>query len=115
MNELIARLTASAGLDEATARKATGLVLAFLAKEGPSEPIAKLLDGMPGAREAMVAAGPGAGGGIMGLGAEMMGAGLSMAQIQTVGRELFDAGRESVGEDTMGEIVGGVPGLSQFV
>lgn len=115
MNELIARLTATAGLDEATARKAVGFVLNFLEKEGPAEPMRRLVDAMPGAREAMAAVGPSGGGGIMGLGVEMMGAGISMGQITTVGRELFNAGREVVGEDTMGEIVGGVPGLSQFV
>ena len=115
MNDLIARLTASAGLDEATARSAVGLILNFLAREGPADAVAKLMDAMPGAQEAMAAGPQPSGTGIMGLGADLMGAGLSMGQIQTVGRELFAYGRANAGEDAMGEIVGSVPGLSQFV
>ena len=38
-----------------------------------------------------------------------------MNEMQIVGRELFAAGREKVGEDLMGEIAGSIPGLSQFV
>ena len=40
---------------------------------------------------------------------------LSMDQIQSVAREVFAFGREKAGEDKMGEIVGQVPGLAQFV
>ena len=55
------------------------------------------------------------GGGLMALAGKLTGAGLSMDQMQTLGRELFAHGREQAGEDAMGEIVGAVPGLSQFV
>jgi len=55
------------------------------------------------------------GGGIMGLGAQLMGAGLDMGQMQTVGRELFAHGRETVGEEAMGKVVAAIPGLSQFI
>jgi hypothetical protein len=55
------------------------------------------------------------GGGVMGLGAQMMGAGLSMGQIQSISKEVFAFGREKAGEDAMGQIVGAIPGLSQFV
>jgi hypothetical protein len=55
------------------------------------------------------------GGGVMALGGQLMAAGVSMGQMQPLGRELFAYGREKAGEDVMGTIVGAVPGLSQFV
>jgi hypothetical protein len=45
----------------------------------------------------------------------MMAAGLSMSQVQAVTRETIGYAREKVGEDAVGEIVGAIPGLSQFV
>ena len=42
-------------------------------------------------------------------------AGLSMGQVQGVARETLAFAREKAGEDTVGEIVGAIPGLSQFV
>jgi len=54
-------------------------------------------------------------GGVMGAGMAMMGAGLSMGQVQDVTRQFIAFAREKVGEDVVGEIVGAIPGLSQFV
>ena len=54
-------------------------------------------------------------GGIMGAGTKMMAAGLSMGQVQAVTRETIAFAREKAGEDAIGEIVGAIPGLSQFV
>ena len=51
----------------------------------------------------------------MALAGQLSAAGLSMDQMQTLGHELFAYGREKAGEDTMGAIVGAVPGLGQFV
>jgi hypothetical protein len=126
MEPLIARITQSTGLDPAVAQRAIGLILEFLVKEGPQEEVTRLLDTMPGAQQAVAMAGDGGpgtgaggfmgtGGGVMALGGKLMAAGVSMGQIQTLGRELFAYGRETAGEDVMGAIVGGVPGLSQFV
>ena len=55
------------------------------------------------------------GGGVMALGGQLMGVGVSMGQMQPLGKELFAYGREKAGEDVMGPIVGSIPGLSQFV
>lgn len=130
MDELIGRLTAAAGIDAQTAQKATGLILSFLQKEGPPDAVGQLMSALPGADALVSQAGEssggggllgglasmmGGGGGIMGLGSQLMGAGLGMGQIQTVSKELFAYGREKAGEDVMGEIVGAIPGLSQFV
>jgi hypothetical protein len=127
MDELIGRITERTGLDAATAQKAIGIILAFLQKEGPPAEVGQLLAAMPGAEQAVAQSGdggPGAtgggfmgmlGGGVMALGTQLMGAGVSMGQMQPLGRELFAYGREKAGEDVMGPIVGSVPGLNQFV
>lgn len=126
MDELIARITAAAGIDAAMATKAIGMILNFLKKEGPAAEVNELIGQLPGAEEAMAGAGKGGmmgglagmmpgGGGVMGLGASLMGAGLSMGQVQSVSKEMFAFGREKAGEDTMGAIVGAIPGLGQFV
>ncbi|NIX76856.1 DUF2267 domain-containing protein [Microvirga terricola] len=126
MEELIARVTQKTGLDAATSTKAIGMILAFLRKEGPTAEVNQLIAALPGAEDAIAQAGKGGGGGLMGmmgamgggvmaLGGQLMGAGVSMGQMQPLGRELFAYGREKAGEDVMGPIVGSIPGLSQFV
>ena len=128
MDELISRIVAATGLSEELARKAVGIILAFLQKEGPPTEINELMTAMPGAQELANAEGGakggmlgaigglmGGGGGVMALGGQLMGVGLSMPQIQTVSKQMFAFGREKAGEDTMGAIVGAIPGLGQFV
>jgi hypothetical protein len=119
MDELIARLVANVGVDRAAAEKAVGIIFEFLRNEGPADKVQALLDGIPGA-QALLQAQQGAGGGfgmggIMGAGTKMMAAGLSMGQVQGVTRETIAFAREKAGEDAIGEIVGAIPGLSQFI
>ena len=118
MDELLDRLVANVGVDRAVAEKAVGIILAFLLKEGPSDKVQTLINQMPGAETAMAAAASDGGlgmGGIMGVGTKLMAAGLGMDQMQSVTRELIAYAREKAGEDTVGEIVGSIPGLGQFV
>ncbi|KLK92750.1 hypothetical protein AA309_13930 [Microvirga vignae] len=126
MDELIARVTQKTGLDQATARKAIGLILGYLQKEGPQTEVNQLIAALPGAQDAIEQSKTGAsggmmgmigsmGGGVMALGGQLMGIGVSMGQMQPLGKELFAYGREKAGEDTMGTIMGAIPGLSQFV
>ncbi len=128
MEELISRVAAVAGIDAGLAQKAVGMIMGFLKKEAPADSFAALANAIPGAADAAAAGSAGGGGGlmgglmgmmggggVMGLGAQMMGAGLSMGQIQSISKEVFAFGREKAGEDTMGQIVGAIPGLSQFV
>ena len=120
MEELIERLVANVGVDRAAAEKSVGIILDFLKKEGPPDKVQALIDKLPGA-EALIAQQADAGGGmfsmggIMGAGTKMMAAGLSMGQVQGVTKEVIAYAREKAGEDTVGEIVGSIPGLSQFV
>ena len=120
MDELIARLVANVGVDRVVAEKAVGIILAFLLKEGPADKVQALIDRLPGAEALMQSqqgdsGGMFAMGGLMGAGTKMMAAGLSMGQVQGVTREVIAFTREKVGEDAIGEIVGAIPGLSQFI
>lgn len=119
MEDIIAKVAAAAGVDTSIAEKAVGAILGFLKKEAPAEHVETMMAKLPGA-DALIAMAPSGGmfggmGGIMGLGSQLMSAGLSMGQVQTVGRTLFASAREEVGEETMGQIVSSIPGLSQFV
>ncbi len=127
MDELLTRVTQATGLEASTATKAIGLILAFLKKEGPPAEVSQLLAAIPGseavAAEAATSGASGGlmsmmggmGGGVMALGGQLMGIGVSMGQMQPLGQELFAYGREKAGEDVMGPIVGSIPWLSQFV
>ena len=122
MDELVDRIVASVGVDRTVAEKSVGIIFDFLAKEGPSEKVLALLDQLPGAKVALAAAREGDGGGtfggmggIMGVGSRLMSAGLGMGEIQGVTRELIAYAREKAGDEAVGEIVGAVPGLSQFI
>ena len=119
MEELVGRLVANVGVERGAAEKAVGIILDFLRKEGPADKVQALIDKLPGA-EALLAQQSESGGmfsmgGIMGAGTKMMAAGLSMGQVQSVTRETIAFAREKLGEDAIGEIVGAIPGLSQFV
>ena len=129
MEELLARVTARTGLDAATAQTAIGHILAFLQKEGPATEVGQLLAALPGSESLIAEANAGegggglmgmlggmmGGGGVMALGQKLMSAGVPMGQMQPLGQELFAYGREKVGEDAMGPIIGSIPGLNQFV
>ncbi len=123
MDELVARLVANVGVDRVAAEKAVGIIFEFLRKEGPADKVQALIDRIPGAQALMQAqegvdASGGGGfamGGIMGAGTKMMAAGLNMGQVQGVTREVIAYARETAGEDAIGEIVGAIPGLSQFI
>lgn len=122
MDELIERLVANVGVDRATAEKMLGIILDFLAKEGPPDKVQLLIERLPGADALIAAARESEGGGgffggmggVMGVGSRMMAAGLGMGQIQGITRETLAYTREQAGEDVVGEIVGSIPGLGQF-
>lgn len=123
MDELIARLVNNVGIDRNAAEKAVGIIFEFLRKEGPPEKVQALIDRLPGAEELMEAqegvdasgGGMFAIGGLMGAGTKMMAAGLSMGQVQGVTREVIAYAREQAGDEAVGEIVGAIPGLGQFL
>src|SRR6202041_4160420 len=105
MENLIARVAAAADLSPDVARKAVALIGDFIQREAPEEAVQELFEkapafpsiiasststggeGMGGGLKGLmgVASGAMGGGGLMGLGSELIGLGLDMDQIQTVG------------------------------
>lgn len=116
MDELIARITSNAGIDAALAEKSVGMILGFLQREADDGAVAEMIKALPGGPEAVAQHGAEeTGGGVMGLGQQLMGEGLGMGEISGVARELMNFAREKAGEDTVDTVVNSVPGLSQFV
>ena len=120
MDELTGRLAAKVGIEGAVAEKTIGIMLGFLRREGPSDKVQALIDEIPGAEAAISASESNAGlsklmgGGLMAVGTRLMALGLGVNDIQNIARELFRFGRDKIGEDQMGAIVAGTPGLNQF-
>src|SRR5258707_3408905 len=102
MDELIGRLAAKAGIDNAVAEKTIGIILDFLRNEGPSDKVQALIDTIPGAEAAIAASGNDGGlgrlmgGGLMAVGTKLMGLGLGMGDIPNVAREPFNFGRDKI-------------------
>ena len=135
MDNVIARVAKAANLSPEVARKAVALIADFIQREASEEAVNDLFDkapelhaivasGAPTGGEGMgyglkglmgIAAGAMGGGGLMALGGELMGLGLSMDQIQTAGKEVFAYAREVAGDQTVGEITASIPGLSSFI
>jgi hypothetical protein len=120
MDELTGWLASKAGIEDAVAEKTIGIILGFLRREGPHDKVQALIDKIPGA-EAAISASENSGGlsklmggGLMAVGTRLMGLGLGVSDIQNVARELFRFGRDKIGEDQMGAIIAGTPGLNQF-
>ncbi|HSZ98144.1 MAG TPA: DUF2267 domain-containing protein, partial [Bradyrhizobium sp.] len=86
----------------------------------PHDKVQALIDKIPGAEAAISASENNGGlsklmgGGLMAVGTRLMGLGLGVSDIQNVARELFRFGRDKIGEDQMGAIIAGTPGLNQF-
>lgn len=127
MDELIGRIVNNVGVEEAVAKKSVGLILGFLQKEGPEDKVSSLMGAMPGAEELISETSDGdgglmgavggmmGGGGAMALMGQLTGAGLGMGDVQGVASEVVGFGKEKAGEETVTEIIGSIPGLSQFV
>ena len=127
MDELIARVSASLGVDAELAKTSIGHVLAFLHKELPEGPVAEFIEKVPGARDLVDAVAnkdEGAGSsilggllnnGLMGLAGRLNAAGLDMGQIQKLGHEIFAHAETLLGKEKVQQIAGSIPGLSQFL
>lgn len=125
MHELMDRVTAATGLDEARAETAVGIVLSLIRKEGDREKVDTLFARLPGAEALAEKHGQATGGGLAGLlGAfsgplaavgKLQAAGLSMDQINVLGRELLAFAREKAGEPLVNDVAGSIPGLSRYL
>ena len=128
MNDLVTRVADNVGIAPDVAEKAIGMMLGFLQREADDGAVARMIEAIPGAPELVAAHnGEGSGGGflgglmsslgggIMGLGQQLMGLGLGMGEITGLARETIAVAREHAGSETVDQVVGSVPGLSQFV
>jgi hypothetical protein len=120
MEDLIASIVAETGITPETAKKAVGMVLAFLHKDGPQAEVAALFAAIPGAAEAAASGAAGdasgaTGGGLMSLASQLTGLGLGVGQMQTIGRKVLAYAREKAGDEAVGQVVAAIPGLGQFL
>lgn len=129
MNELVSRIAEKVGIEPEVAEKAVGMMLGFLQREAADGPVAKMIEAIPGAMDLVAryngeGEGKGllgglmsaiGGGGIMGLGQQLMAQGLGMGEITTLAKETIVVAREYAGDEAVDQVVASVPGLSQFV
>ncbi|RKE85664.1 hypothetical protein [Rhizobium sp. AG855] len=129
MSEIVTRIADNVGISPDKAETALGMMLGFLQREAADGPVAKMIEAIPGAAELVAkhngeGTGKGllgglmsaiGGGGIMGLGQQLMSQGLGMGEISTLAKETMAVAREYAGADVVDEVVASVPGLSQFV
>ena len=124
MDELISRLVSTVGISEEQAGKAIEIMLNFLKQSGPSDKVNELLSKMPGATDLVGTADQGGGSllggmgnmmGAMGAMGQLTSAGLGMGEVQGVTKEVVGYAKEHAGSDLVDEIVGSIPGISQFV
>jgi hypothetical protein len=127
MQELVQRLKSVAGIDEAKAEAALGIILSLIKSQGDGAKVDVLFAKLPGAEElAARHAGTASGGLLAKLGGGLMGGplvavskltaqGLTMAQIKALGAEVLSYAREKAGDQLVREAAGSIPGLSQFL
>lgn len=123
MDELIGRLAAKAGVNDAVNEKNIGIIPGFLRGEGLSHNVRVLIDRIPGADAAISASAGGnrptalMGSRLMAVGTKLIGLdlrlGLGMSRIQNAADEFFRFGHDETGTDGITEIAP-TPGLSQL-
>jgi hypothetical protein len=131
MNEVVTEIANRVGIAPDLAEKALGMMLGFLQREAADGPVAEMIEKIPGATELVArfngegsSSGGGllgglmsalGGGGIMGLGQQLMSEGLGMSEITSLAKETISIAKQYAGEEVVDQVVASVPGLSQFV
>lgn len=129
MNDLVTRVADAVGIEPAVAEKAIGMMLGFLQREAADGPVARMIEAIPGASELVAqyngeGSGGGGllgglmsaigGGGIMGLGQQLMSQGLGMGEISALAKTTISIARQHAGDEVVDKVIASVPGLSQF-
>lgn len=129
MSEIVTQVADRVGIAPDQAEKALGMMLGFLQREADDAPVAKMIESIPGAPELVArfnSEGQGGGGllgglmsaigggGIMGLGQQLMSQGLGMGEISALAKATISIAREHAGDETVDQVIASVPGLSQF-
>lgn len=130
MHEIVTQIAEKVGIEPALAEKVLGMMLGFLQREADDGAVAKMIEAIPGGSDLVAqfnGAGSGGGGllgglmsaigggGIMGLGQQLMSQGLGMGEITSLAKETIAIARQHAGDETVDQVVASVPGLSQFV
>lgn len=124
MKEIVTQIANATGIDPDLAAKALGMMLGFLEKEGDDSAVQKMIAAIPGAAELISEYGGDgtggflsglAGGGVMGLGQQLMGAGLGMGEITALAKQTIAIAKQHAGEELVDQVVASIPGLGQFV
>jgi len=130
MNEVVTQIADRVGIAPDLAEKALGMMLGFLQREADDGPVAKMIEAIPGGSDLVAkfngeGAGGGGllgglmsslgGGGIMGLGQQLMSEGLGMGEITSLAKETIAVAKQYAGEEVVDQVVASVPGLSQFI
>lgn len=129
MEDLITQIAKATGVSESVARKAVGIVLKFLNRDGPHGSTQRLLAALPGADTLVSEQGEAGASALFGGFSDMMGggmgamaalgeltnAGLDMGQVQVVTSKLIAFARDRAGDALVDEVIDGIPGLRQFV
>jgi hypothetical protein len=130
MTDIVTQIAEKVGIEPALAEKALGMMLGFLQREADDGAVAKMIEAMPGGADLVArfngeGAGGGGllgglmsalgGGGVMGLGQQLMAQGLGMGEITALARETIAIAKQHAGEEVVDQVVASVPGLSQFV
>ncbi|MCI5046104.1 MAG: DUF2780 domain-containing protein [Aquisalinus sp.] len=134
IDQLIQQIASKVGIDESIARRAVGVVMGFLNKEGDPSAVGSLFEKIPGAAELASQYEPGASGGLGGLMGKMGGmlggnkmgdamaamaafkeTGLSMDQAQDMMPVVKDFISENAGPDVMAKAINSVPALKDLL
>ncbi|WP_288431666.1 hypothetical protein [uncultured Agrobacterium sp.] len=130
MSEIVTQVADRVGIAPDQAEKALGMMLGFLQREADDAAVAQMIESMPGAPELVArfngegsSKGGGllgglmsaiGGGGIMGLGQQLMSIGLGMGEISALAKTTISIAREHAGDEVVDKVIASVPGLSQF-
>ena len=126
MDDVIATIAETVGIEPGTAEKAVGIMLALVRSDGDPSAVPKLMDALSGAEALADAHSGGGGGGLQGalsaLGGNAMAAfgkltqtGLTTEQIKAIAELLFEYARERAGEPLVKRVVASIPGLAPYV
>jgi len=111
MDELVLRIVTATGIDPAVAGKAVIVLLRFLIREGPPDKVDKLIERLPGAREAIAAdRSKHDGKGIVGVCSDLTSAGLSMFKVHSVASAMAAFAREKVGAADVDHVIRAITG-----
>jgi hypothetical protein len=139
MQELVDRIAQRLNIDAASAEKAAGTILSIIEQEGQGNKVGQLFAKLPGAQELArqysvsgdaSAPASGLGGVLSGIVSGVMGGkaqallagmnqlrstGLSTAQIEGAGAEIFAYAKDNAGPQLVSQVVASVPGLSAYL